>query len=409
MNNQDRADHDPKNKAAGLPAFHVLAPDDLAGFASEGDRVEQPIETNWSTQPLADFPEEGQALASTEADPAPASGWVAPVGAPGRSARVLSAAALVCILLGAFAGGWWLARLPWRGPAIEVASAPPPAAAPAIVPASSVQPQAPTPIEPKPNEAVPAVEPTPAPAVAAKNTAVVPPARERPTPTVASLPPAVNARVPIAPSRGREQTRNTPLGTSGARVADANAGLPPRPSTDPPAGGESRLTAPVIPAPPPMRAAAVEAPQAPLRQPEPAAASSALSTSPATAVQPAPEAFPAAAVVRTEQNEIQRALGQYRNAYDRLDASAARSVWPSVDVQALGRAFSSLTSQRLAFDSCLFDITGDNATAHCTGSATYTPKVGGRGPRSELRQWTFQLRKAPDGWKIQTAQIRRDD
>jgi ketosteroid isomerase-like protein len=123
---------------------------------------------------------------------------------------------------------------------------------------------------------------------------------------------------------------------------------------------------------------------------------------------PQPQAF-ATAAARTEQSEIQQTLGQYRTAYQRLDAQAARTVWPSVDARALGRAFSTLASQQLSFDSCLVDIAGNSATAHCTGSATYTPKVGGGEPRSELRQWTFQLRKASDGWKIQSAQIRRDN
>jgi hypothetical protein len=123
-------------------------------------------------------------------------------------------------------------------------------------------------------------------------------------------------------------------------------------------------------------------------------------------MRPEPEAL-ASVVARTEQSEIQRALGQYRNAYQLLDAESARAVWPSVDVRALARAFNSLTSQQLAFETCQFEIIGDAATAQCRGSATYTPKVGNREPRLEPRQWTFRLRKAADGWKIQSAQTRR--
>ena len=66
-------------------------------------------------------------------------------------------------------------------------------------------------------------------------------------------------------------------------------------------------------------------------------------------MRPEPEALPSV-VARNEQSEIQRALGQYRNAYQRLDAEAARAVWPSVDVRALSRAFDSLESQQLEFD-----------------------------------------------------------
>ena len=75
-----------------------------------------------------------------------------------------------------------------------------------------------------------------------------------------------------------------------------------------------------------------------------------------------------------------------------LDAEAARAVWPSVDARALARAFDSLTSQELAFDTAVRDR-GEAATAKCRGSATYTPKIGSREPRLESRQWTFQLRK----------------
>ena len=123
-------------------------------------------------------------------------------------------------------------------------------------------------------------------------------------------------------------------------------------------------------------------------------------------MRPEPEALPSV-VARTEQSEIQRTLGQYRTAYQTLDAEAARAVWPSVDVRALARAFDSLTSQQLAFETCQFDIAGEAATAQCRGSATYIPKVGSRGPKLEPRQWTFHLRKVDEGWKIQSAQTRR--
>ena len=87
--------------------------------------------------------------------------------------------------------------------------------------------------------------------------------------------------------------------------------------------------------------------------------------------------------------------------------SRCSPISPSVDVRALARAFDSLSSQELAFDNCLFDITADVATAQCRGSATYTPKVGGRGPKLEPRQWTFHLRKKDEGWMIESAQAKR--
>jgi len=123
-------------------------------------------------------------------------------------------------------------------------------------------------------------------------------------------------------------------------------------------------------------------------------------------MRPEAEALPSV-VARTDQSEIQQTLGQYRSAYQLLDAQAARAVWPSVDVRALARAFDGLTSQDLAFDTCLFEIAGEAATAQCRGSASYTPKIGGRAARLESRQWTFHLRKLDEGWKIQSVQARR--
>jgi hypothetical protein len=195
--------------------------------------------------------------------------------------------------------------------------------------------------------------------------------------------PPTRSRLPIEPIQTEAKSLGSAVTPPPTRVVDQPA-VPRTP--------ETTVAAAIVPAAALPVDAAPSAPQAAVPAPPP----------------PQPQAF-ATVATRNEQSEIQQTLGQYRAAYQRLDAQAARTVWPSVDARALGRAFSSLTSQQLAFDSCIFDITGNNATAHCTGSATYTPKVGGGGPRSELRQWTFRLQKAPDGWKIQSAQIRRDN
>jgi hypothetical protein len=154
---------------------------------------------------------------------------------------------------------------------------------------------------------------------------------------------------------------------------------------------------PAVTLPPPEPPSVAETP-APAAQPAPRI--------PAAIARPEPEAL-ASVVARSEQSEIQRTLGQYRSAYQRLDAQAAKAVWPSVDVRALARAFGTLSSQELAFETCLFDIAGPVATAQCRGSATYTPKVGGRGPKAERRLWTFQLRKVDEAWKIESAHARQ--
>ena len=147
-------------------------------------------------------------------------------------------------------------------------------------------------------------------------------------------------------------------------------------------------------------------PEAPPVVETPAAAAQPAPRIPAAIARPEPEALPSV-VARSEQNEIQRTLGQYRSAYQRLDAQAAQAVWPSVDVRALARAFDTLSSQELAFETCLFDIAGPGCDRSMPRKRNLHPKVGGRGPKAERRQWTFRLRKVDEAWKIESAQARQ--
>lgn len=148
--------------------------------------------------------------------------------------------------------------------------------------------------------------------------------------------------------------------------------------------------APVPPAP--------DATAAPPPSPAPSSAAAAAASAPAGAT---------AALPTSEEPRIRAVLGQYEAAYGRLDASAARAVWPTVDSRALARAFDGLESQRLVFDHCDLTVTGAKAQAACRGSATYVPRVGDRSPRTEPRQWSFQLEKvAGDRWQILGARIR---
>jgi len=55
--------------------------------------------------------------------------------------------------------------------------------------------------------------------------------------------------------------------------------------------------------------------------------------------------------VNVEQ-DVRKVIERYRDAYERLDAAAARAVWPGVDEAALTRAFDGLTSQRIEFERC---------------------------------------------------------
>jgi hypothetical protein len=109
---------------------------------------------------------------------------------------------------------------------------------------------------------------------------------------------------------------------------------------------------------------------------------------------------------RLEEQRIRAILGEYRSAYERLDASAAKAVWPSVDQRALARAFEGLRSQGLAFDDCQMQVRGQQATATCRGRATFVPRVGSSGERTERRQWTFELQKVGESWLIRSALAR---
>ena len=110
--------------------------------------------------------------------------------------------------------------------------------------------------------------------------------------------------------------------------------------------------------------------------------------------------------VRDESADVRAVLARYESAYSKLDPSQARAVWPRVDERALSRAFSGLASQRVSLGRCDVTLNGATARATCAGSATWTPKVGGGGARTEARRWTFDLTKSGDGWKIEKALVK---
>jgi hypothetical protein len=109
---------------------------------------------------------------------------------------------------------------------------------------------------------------------------------------------------------------------------------------------------------------------------------------------------------RDETVDVRAVLSRYEHAYSQLDPSQARAVWPGVDERALSRAFSSLASQRVSLGRCDVTLNGVRAQAICAGSQTWTPKVGGGGPRTEARRWTFELTKTGDAWRIERALAR---
>lgn len=120
------------------------------------------------------------------------------------------------------------------------------------------------------------------------------------------------------------------------------------------------------------------------------------------APKPVAEPSPGKAGQRDEEH-IRTTLAELRTAYSQLDAGAAREVWPSVDVDALARAFDGLKSQELRFDSCDVTVDGAHARAACTGEAVYVPRVGGAAFSSAARAWTFELTRLRERWMIASA------
>jgi hypothetical protein len=120
----------------------------------------------------------------------------------------------------------------------------------------------------------------------------------------------------------------------------------------------------------------------------------------------APEVAMVAAAVEvgpSEEERIRTTLARWRTAYSKLDARAAKHVWPSVDERALERAFQALKSQDVSFDRCNFTVSDQNAQADCSGRASYVPRVGNQTPRTLPREWRFRLQRVDEGWTISSA------
>ena len=242
---------------------------------------------------------------------------------------------------------------------------------------------------------------------------------------IAAAPPLTDSAisaVPLAPAATVAPTREEPVGTAGVsrapRTGAATAGTPNRatfrtaaPDVVEPAVSASReipddYVAPsprsetrpgyaeAAPAGPSFAANIVPQPVSITAPPPPPPTLPATTSTVATATTVAP---------RGDNSRVAQVLNQYARAYDRLDPTAARAVWPTVDERALARAFASLESQDVSFDSCDIDIKGTQASASCRGTASYVGKIGNRQARTEPRQWNFELKLHGDDWKIEKA------
>jgi hypothetical protein len=224
-----------------------------------------------------------------------------------------------------------------------------------------------------------------------------------------------------AESAGEDSRRDRP---SPATTAAANAGgmasrLIIRRDPPPPAEAPSSAATPAATPPPPAPVATPPPPPAPateIAEKRPAVDNAAPSAAPPVvpAANTATTGDAPVAAVRTgtgpsrteEAAQIRTVLSRYETAYNKLDASAASSVWPNVDQAALDRAFKGLISQRVSLGLCDITVIGEIGGASCAGKARWEPRVGG-GLQTADRHWTFNLRKGPDGgWHIEQIRVR---
>jgi hypothetical protein len=176
-------------------------------------------------------------------------------------------------------------------------------------------------------------------------------------------------------------------------------------STSPPPAAPPASATPPAPTPVPDPPADAVAPAVAMRSPETVAAERTGSGPRLDTPVPASRVAGAAETRAEESARIRSVLMRYETAYNRLDASAASSVWPGVDRAALDRAFKGLLSQRVSLGLCDITVIGDIGGASCAGKARWEPRVGG-GLQTADRHWTFNLRRTSDGWRIEQIRVR---
>jgi hypothetical protein len=204
-----------------------------------------------------------------------------------------------------------------------------------------------------------------------------------------STPPIVRGEVPddyVAPRRDTSREVAPPLNRPIAQTAPLTSVVRQ------PTSVESFGPASAAGGPTPTSTASASAPAAPL----PAA----FTPSPGLAPVNAPTSM-------SDNSRVNAVLNQYASAYGQLNASAVRSIWPSVDERALAKAFSNLSSQSMAFDNCDIVVNGGTARASCRGRASYVVKVGSQERHNETRTVRFELKRDGEAWKILKAETTR--
>ncbi len=316
----------------------------------------------------------------------------------GRGTRTWLAAAAALILLSGVGGWMWTrSRIDATTPPTAAIHAPVAStASPGISPAAPAADPAVTPAEPAvlpqpvADTIAQAVVETAAGTTGAATLPLPGPVVDPPQTTVANPTPLPRlGEVPTLPA-------NAPVERA---LADAPAAAPPT-AAIPAVSAVStdiRTATPDAPDVPAIESAALRAPIGENVASSPIASTTAPAAAPPAAT---PVASPA-----SDERAIRASLTRYEAAYNRLDAAAAGSVWPSVDRRALARAFEGLVSQTVSLGDCVIAVTGTTARVECLGSARWTPRVGG-GPQSAPRRWRFVLRNERGDWLITDAEVR---
>jgi hypothetical protein len=333
--------------------------------------------------------------------------------------RVIGAMAVLLLLFGLF--GFGLAQLYFTHPAQQLLSAgssPVDNELAAVKDKPMLQPgERPQAELPQTKPALPAspaattgmtepLAPTPAPQPPAESRRVIPTQEAAPRPTP-------QTRLDNARSETRSEMRRPPARPGPSAITRSAGTTRPEaepPSLAPPAPPPSNrpaerptATAPTTDNPP---APVASLPASPAPAPTPAVAeTSSPPIKPADTPVPASRETPSAGSRAEESARIRSVLTRYESAYNRLDATAASSIWPTVDEGALDRAFKGLLSQRVSLGVCDITVIGDIGGASCAGKARWEPRVGG-GAQTADRHWTFNLRKSGDNWKIERIRVR---
>jgi hypothetical protein len=232
-------------------------------------------------------------------------------------------------------------------------------------------------------------------------------------PSAANAAPADTPSQPAAASANRETVVPSTTSTfTSARKPESTA-IPPVADSRPPAASTPAVPEPSstpvpAPSPAPVVGPPTVAPDLPSVALPGNSGSSRMEPAPSLPSSPPSTPPPSASLTyaaRDQSSAVRTTLNRYEAAFTRLDVAAVHSVWPSLDERALTRAFDGLASQRVSLGSCSVNVNGTAARADCSGTAAWTPKVGG-GEHMTSRKWTFDLTESDGAWRIVRVQAR---